>query len=159
MLCFHSNIEVIKILVGILFSLIGFIIAFLQVRIGYEKNKLEKFERRFKIYESYLNYLFVVTASQRPTDSESLEYFKATTSAKFLFGKKVARVLDNVYKKGTMLNLLAAQKASASLNQDNTLESPQVKATIKEINSIMSWFSKQIENPEKIFIPYMGFGR
>jgi hypothetical protein len=157
--CFHWDIEVTKIIVGILFSLIGATIALFQVRIGNEKNKLEKFERRFKIYESFLNYLFIVMASQRPTDSESLEYFKATTSAKFLFGKKLARFLDEVYKKGTRLNLLAAQNASASLIQDNALQSPQVQATTREINSLMSWFSKQMENPEILFTRYLGFGR
>lgn len=125
-------------------------IALQQVKINRNKLKLDRFERRLKIYHAAVEYVsnMSIGASQEATQFTK-EFLHEIRGAQFILSQEIGDYLNEIYRKATLL---------ASDNRTLERESAPQEQREKAINRSLAtheWLTGQLEELRTRFTPYL----
>jgi hypothetical protein len=77
-------------------ALLAIVVAIMQWRTAHQKIVLDLFERRMKVYSEIRAVIGSITGSGKLPNEKHFEFMRAIDGAKFLFGRKVNRYLEEL---------------------------------------------------------------
>jgi hypothetical protein len=120
-----------------LIAIFGSIIAWQQFRINRTKLKHELFEKRFRVFEGTKGLILSVIRDMSLKYEDRYKFFEETKGELFLFEQEIHDYLDMLLKKAIQLRLHEQKKEH------------------DEGHEILIWFTKEIENVDKMFDNYL----
>ncbi len=125
-------------------------IAYQQVKINRNKLKLDRFERRFAIYDAAKSYITQVHFGDPKTEPESAsQYLASIRGAQFMLSKEIEQYLRDLASKGIHLRM-----AERELERPNVPEEEHKAAAAKSME-LHKWFTDQFEELDKRFASYL----
>jgi hypothetical protein len=151
--------EILKISQALLTPVIGIIttyIAFQQWRMNRDKFKLDRYEKRLRIYQEVVRFI-VIGAQQANYDNHELMMFRPNVSeADFLFGEEVRKYIDELHSRA--VNLHRWNQEYRDYLQPK-LEGYDHKKVVEEKHKELEWLNAQLEPARKIFKKYLDVSR
>jgi hypothetical protein len=117
-------------------------IAIRQWRDNYLRLKLERYDRRLRIYQEVLKTLRRVCADFKPQLDDLLNFTAATAEAPFLFKAEIPAYIDEIFRRGNELrvaNLIYRDGSEHGLKDADAYEK-----ALKEIHAQSRWFPEQV---------------
>jgi hypothetical protein len=114
-----------------------------QTEINARSFRLSLFEKRMAVFESTAELLAHVAQTSRVEVPQLFDLQRKTRDHEFLFGPEVAKFIDEIYNKGITLSAGQAQ--------------PRDPRTYQEEVKLTAWFSDQLHEAKKVFLPYIDF--
>ncbi|MCI1046932.1 hypothetical protein [Caballeronia zhejiangensis] len=130
-------------------------IAWQQVRINRNKLKLDRFEKRFAVYETTMEFLGSMIFYEKVSDHNMEQFLKVTRGAQFMLSPEVALYLDEIRRNAVRFRQIALGfnpyeqmvKSGGVLPKD---------PNAKEKATLVAWFKEQMEEGvNKAFAPYL----
>lgn len=91
-------IETLKGLLTPVIAIIAAYIAWQQLNTNRQRNKLDRYDRRFKVYHEVIKFLGIMTRDHTNVTTEDRYNFRwSVHEAYFLFGKDVSKYIDEIY--------------------------------------------------------------
>ncbi|MBM3576398.1 MAG: hypothetical protein FJX40_01790 [Alphaproteobacteria bacterium] len=94
-----------------LLAIVGAYIAWQQKQIAAEKLKLEKFDRRFKVFDATRSFLAHILRTGNVDAEQEREFWIATMDAIFLFDAEIDRFLEDVRLRAINFPVLNQERA------------------------------------------------
>lgn len=145
-------LEVIKVVTNVIISLIAAWIAYTQANTNRKKYKLDRFDKRFRIYEELRLLLCIVQENARVEQSELFRFRAIESEADFLFGPEIRQYLDEVTQQVIILNTAVSEFRDLS---QPAPESYDHQAVVAAKGRALSWLISQFEIARKKFRPYL----
>lgn len=148
-----------QMLQGSLTLLIAFIatyIAWQQWKANELKLRLERYDRRLKIYEEIITLLSLIAQEANVSYDVLLKFRGAAAEADFLFTSEIPQYIDEIYKRGVKLSFANSQY------KDSTQERPadyDSKKIVYEMNNQMTWFLEQFSVVKEKFKKYLDISK
>ena len=124
-----------------LVAVIATYIAFAQYWINRRQYRLALFERRMAVFNSTMNMIASVIQSVNPELAECIQFMRDTRDHELLFGPEVGVLINEVYRKATLLHAHIAVGPHTAAQQTQTLD----------------WFINQMGEARKVFLKYLDF--
>ncbi|MEQ1929697.1 MAG: hypothetical protein ABL957_04075 [Parvularculaceae bacterium] len=127
-------------------------IAFMQADTNRKKYKLDRYDRRFDVYEATLNFL---SECKNSGFAGEAAFHRAKPHAPFLFGPEIESYLSEIIEKW-----VAFLEASAQY-RDNTQPAPpdyDHQDVVRRQFEAASWLAKQIPEATRLFRRYLDVG-
>lgn len=120
-------------------ALVAAWVAFRQWQIARNKLKLDLFEKRMAVYDAARKALGAVAARGRLTRDEEVEYLTGVSPAKWLFGRELAKYLDE-----TLWHRLVDLELHNSMSQGEPSEerSHHVRARAETMKWLVAQYSE-----------------
>ena len=130
-------------------------IAFQQWKTAQQKLKMERYERRMRVYDQVIQILKVVMRDMNPKYEDLIQFRQATTEADFLFGSEIPDYLDELVSNGIKL-----QNAKGAYCDYTRISPPGYDHTkvVNEIKTQAEWFTDQFNGAREKFRPYLDIG-
>lgn len=145
-------LEVIKVLATVIIGAMAAWIAYTQANTNRKKYKLDRFDKRFRIYEELRRLLYIVQQNARVELSELFHFRAIESEADFLFGPEIRQYLDEVTQQ--VINLNTAASEFRDLSQPAP-ESYDHQAVVAAKGKALSWLTSQFEIAREKFRPYL----
>ncbi len=128
---------------------LGLLIAFRQWRTAHDKVRLDLFDRRLAIYETFVNAgSMVFYGTAKKGDEPIMDLFQAMGRAQFLFGPELIAHLQQFHDKVLLLNKLQ--------NQWKRAETEEAQAALDdELEKANGQLEAAFEGFEVPFFPYL----
>ena len=127
---------------------LALVVAFGQWSTAKQRLRIDLFEKRFAVYQAARDFLRSVTASNRVGSDALTAYFLATTEAKWLFNKELAKfIYEEIPLKAQDLQMWDAELEDAELGHKKRKEYQQERRKIK------SWLSGMRDTLDEKFAP------
>lgn len=142
---------------GLLTPLIAIIVAWIawqQLAANREKLKLDKYERRFKVYAALTAFVGAVTIHANMKDEDLVRFLRETAEADFLFGDD--DIIRNYLRK--VRNVAHSVATANAEYRDYTQDCPpgyDHKQIVQTKYDALRWLADQDEEARKLFKPYM----
>ncbi|HXA76353.1 MAG TPA: hypothetical protein VNV41_04410 [Candidatus Acidoferrales bacterium] len=147
--------RIISILQALLTPVIGLIalyIAWQQWKSNELKLKMEKYDRRLRVYEEVVKMLQKVNRDFKPKWDDMLAFATATAEADFLFGVEIPAYLDEIFSHANKLRLANMEyKAVTQLGRTGI----NLDQTVSELSLHSGWFTDQISSAKEKFKKYL----
>ncbi|MBI5634483.1 MAG: hypothetical protein HZA15_13515 [Nitrospirae bacterium] len=102
-MCICDLTEIFKTWLTPLIAVIAVYIAWQQWQTNENKFRLDRYDRRFKIYEDVRKIIGIIVQKGQATDEELLQFYQQTLEADFLFGPEIRLYINEIYNRGTQL--------------------------------------------------------
>jgi hypothetical protein len=112
-----------------------------QYQVNRRQYRLALFDKRLAIYNTVTARCAAVVDATTSNLKDNIAFIRATKDHEFLFGKEVASLMDELWKRG---------------NDLMTLQAVQPSQPDKE-NEIVIWFHNQLSGARAVFSKYMDF--
>ncbi len=130
-------------------AVVGGWIAWQQVRINRNKLKLDRFDKRYEVYEASMNFAASMIANGDLTIGPYDEFLVKSRGARFLLSKEIADYLDELGANAIKLRgALHASKAPS-------IKDEQWAKYEDRITEITKWFQQQLEVIPERFGPFL----
>ena len=140
-----------------LIAIVASYIAYQQLKANSEKVKLDKFDRRFRIYEELEKILIIIRGGEGATYDQLTEFRRSVAQADFLFGPEIGEYLKEIYDRGINLRYWTEQY------RDQYQEKPEGYDHSKVVESKhieIIWLTEQLEKTAKAkFKKYLDLSR
>ena len=120
------------------------------------KSKLERYERRLKIYQEILKLLSTVLRDVNLTIIDLRDFRIATAEAHFLFSREIPKYINDIYKHG--IGLASACDQYRDCMQEYPPDYDHQK-TVKNKGDERDWLLAQFEILPKKFAKYLNISR
>lgn len=150
----RSNTTLVDIFSAILTPLVAVFLAYIalqQLRTNKEKLKLDKFDKRFEIYEATKKYLSKISADGDVKSDDLADFGIETSKSYFLFGNDIEEYLRELYSRGVDLNYTQKKLRSDRMSQAVRNE------VIEKDHEAFTWLTGQLLESKNIFGKYMRF--
>jgi hypothetical protein len=127
-------------------------IAFQQWKTAQLKLKMERYERRMRVYDQVIQILKIVAPDMNPKFEDLIQFRQVTTEADFLFGSEIPDYLDELVANGMKL------KNAKGSYCDHTRKPPpgyDHSKVVNEIETQTRWFTDQFNGAKEKFRPYL----
>jgi hypothetical protein len=144
----------IQILQALLTPAIGLFAAFIawqQWKTNKQKLRLDKYERRMRVYEEVKKILSIVLRDAGGTTDDLLRFRTSVSDADFLFGPEVPKYLDQIYERG--LKLWGCNEQYR--NRDERPPDYDHKKLVSEMHVELRWLVNQFEPAKVMFKKYL----
>jgi hypothetical protein len=131
-------------------AILALYIAYRQYRVERHKAKIELFDRRFSIYERALAYIFARTQSDEVPGDVAGEFHAAVIEARFLFGRDVCDVLEELRRRGLEI------RVANSMRRERPLE--EEMSYVYTMREHQQWFTRAEPLVSKAFERYLKLG-
>ncbi|WP_031359287.1 hypothetical protein [Caballeronia sordidicola] len=126
-------------------AVVGGWIAWQQVRINRNKLKLDRFDKRYSIYEASMNFATSIIADGKLTSASYEEFLAQTRGARFLLNKEMADYLEQLNTNAVKLNGVLHSQERPSITEEQWAKYGD------RITEITTWFQQQLEViPERL---------
>jgi hypothetical protein len=135
-----------------LIAVVATYIAWQQWRSNLLKLRLERYERRLRVYEEVIRILSIIGRDANATPEDLMKFRAAAAEADFLFGPEIPEYIDEIYSRG--LKLWRANKEY----RDYTQPIPpgyDHKKVVDEIHAQTVWLSEQFPAAKDKFRKYL----
>lgn len=142
-------VEILKALLTPLIAIIATYIAWQQWNTNKLKLKLERYERRLRVYEEVKRILSLMISKADISLAELLKFRAASAEADFLFGSEIPNYLDEIYSHGVELR---------RYNSDIAKKTPggnDHNAAVQGRDNHLIWLSKQFGLTKDKFKKYL----
>jgi hypothetical protein len=133
-------------------AIIATYIAWQQWKGNELKLRLERYEKRLRIYQEVVKMLSLI---MRDADAklEDLMAFRANTAeADFLFGPEVARYISTVFSRGVALRTANGKYRDAYQEKPPGYDHVKV---VDEMHAQLTWLTQQFDPAKEIFAKYL----
>lgn len=145
-------VEISKALLTPTIAAIGAYIAWQQWKGNQLKLKLDRYDRRLRIYSEVKKVLSIVARDAAITTDELLRFRSSVAEADFLFGPEITKYIDELYKRGLNLWRCNTERgdhpAERSPNYDH-------QKNVEETHAELGWFLDQFEPARSLFRRYL----
>ncbi len=152
-MCIYQLIELFKGLLTPLVAVIALYIAYQQWKTNQHKVLLDKYDRRFRIYEEVMIFLKTIRKNRHPSDEELIAFRQNTLEADFLFKPDIREYLDKLHEQGNKLRYLCEDEYK-HMNQ-NTSNDYNHDETTQNMHDITKWLLNQFDDSKKKFREYL----
>lgn len=149
------TVEVLSALLTPVTAGIATYIAWQQWNTNKLKVRLDRYDRRLKIYEETRAVLVLATRKTNIELDALMEFWRNISEADFLFGPEIPGYLSQIYDRG--IKLWHSNKEYES-NRLDSGEHYDHGSIVKEMHDQTVWFSKQFEPAKALFMPYLNIG-
>jgi hypothetical protein len=130
-------------------AVVGGWIAWQQVRINRNKLKLDRFEKRFEIYEAAMSFAAKVSSSGSLQAEWTHDFQLKTRGARFLLNKELADYLDEILMKAADLH------ATMRFLESPTMPESKREALANKWTGLQRWFNDQFKAIPDKFAPFL----
>ena len=145
-------VEALKALLTPVIAGVAAYIAWQQWKTNALKVKLDRYDRRLRIYEEVKRILSLIMRDANADVEELLKFRTATAEADFLFGKEIPDYLDQIYQHG--LKLWQRNREYCDL-YTTPPEGYDHKLVVDDMHNQLVWLTEQFEPAKKLFRPYL----
>jgi hypothetical protein len=148
----EETVKLLSASLTLLIAIIAVYIAYQQAVTARRKLKSDLFDKRFTIYNSYMDFLGSIISNGNVTIEDLRKFVTETKSSYFLFGKskEVSQYLDSVYRKAVKLRAV-----NERLNQQSLPIGDERSRLAQEDADLLEWFSDQYDAARKMFGKYL----
>jgi len=144
--------DILKTFLTFVIAAAAIVIAWRQYRTAREKFRLDLYEKRYKVYRGLMEFLACVIRDGEASPQVLADYYKTTDEKRFLFGPDIGEYMTEVRQKASQLRLLKQQ-----VEQQRNLTDVQRDPIIENMLDNETWLSKQAEETQHRFQPYLEF--
>lgn len=129
-------------------------IAWQQVRINRNKLKLDRFDKRFEVYETTMEFLAAIVFFDSVSEQDMDRFLKVTRGAQFMLSPQVALYLDDIRKKAVSFRRLVVEfnPYEQPLTSNGLPRDPNAAKK----DALVAWFKEQMEvGVNATFAPYL----
>lgn len=150
--------QIISIFQGSLTPLIAVVatyIAWQQWQTNKGKLKLDRYDRRLRIYEEVRKILSIILRDANANNDDLLKFRAAVSEADFLFGPEIPAYLDEIFKRGLKLHSWHEQY------RDYTQEKPKNynhQKVVEGMHHELTWLTDQFASAKQMFRKYLDVG-
>lgn len=140
---------------GLLTPMIAIIttyIAWQQWKAKQLKMKMERYERRLKIYQETHRFISEVARELNPTHAQMFGFDSATAEADFIFPIGIRQYLDELFEHANQLHAAKAQYRDYTQEQPSGYDHKKVCEDIKRHSE---WFINQPKVAKEKFKPFL----
>ncbi|MFM0382746.1 hypothetical protein [Paraburkholderia dipogonis] len=130
-------------------AVVGGWIAWQQVRINHNKLKLERFDKRFEIYEAAMSFTAKVSSAGGLQNELAQEFQMKTQAARFLINKELSDYLDEI-----LMNAHRLTAAQVFLQTPNLPDAKREEHGNRWLE-LQEWFRAQFAAIPDGFEPYL----
>ncbi len=149
-------VEISKALLTPLIAIIATYIAWQQWQTNRQKVKLEKYERRLRIYEEVRKILSIIMRDANASLDDLLKFRTSVSEADFLFGPEIPQYIDEIYKRG--LNLRRWNEEYRDYTQDPP-EGYDHNKVVGEKDKEFRWLIEQFAPAKEKFKKYLDISK
>lgn len=139
-----------------LIAMIATYIAYQQYKMNQLKVRLDRYDRRLKVYEEVRRVLSVIMRDADVSLDELLKFRIATSEADFLFGKEIPEYLDELYKRGVNLRRWNDEYRDYTQVKPEGYDHQKV---VGEKHKELQWLVAQFDPAKAKFKPYLDVSR
>lgn len=140
-------IDVLSALLTPIIAIVAIAIGFLQWHINRSRLKNDLFNRRIELYEIITNYITDCLIHSEKTHGKEIKFLRDTKHARFIFNKKIASFVDEIYEKSVDLNFCH--------RREQQLEGPSLKKVLENEKQITKWFRNELRNIQLKFEKFL----
>lgn len=128
-------------------------IAFMQADTNRKKYTLDRYDRRFAVYEATVSFLSTFHSSGL---KGHVEFGRAKTHARVLFGPEVVAFLDEITER-----VIAFRTASDEYRDDTQPRAPNYdhEDIVRRQGDALEWLAKQIPEATNLFKRYLDISK
>ncbi len=141
-------LEVSKGLLTPLIAMVAVYIAWQQWRTNQLKVTLDRYDRRFRVYEEVVNFLTIIRRNATIGVEDIIKFQDATSQTVFLFGSDVCTYIDEIHERGVNLHRWSEEI-------DGNANNAERKNTIAKKASELRWLSSQFDPAKEKFKKYL----
>jgi hypothetical protein len=145
-------VEISKAFLTPVIAVVATYVAWQQWKTNALKVKLDRYDRRVRVYEEVKKMLSIVMRDADIDAGELLAFRSSTAEAGFLFGPEILKYIDELYRRGSRLSV-ANKQYRANLDRVNPGYDHQKVTDV--INQEIAWLSEQFIPARDIFKPYL----
>lgn len=148
-------LQIVPILQPLLTPVIAGIVAYIawqQWKANTLKLKLERYDRRMRVYQEVVGFLSLVMRDFNPTVPEVLTFRREAAEADFLFGPEIPAYIKEVGKKALDLHVARSQYRDMTQVPPPGYDHQKVCNAMHELET---WFSQQHDVAFGKFKPYL----
>jgi len=119
------------------------------------KLKLDRYDRRRRVYEEVDAMLVRINRDFNPEWGELLQFARSTAEATFLFGPEIQAYIDEIFDRGNKLRVANFEYRAPS----PTRPGYDAAQTLKEMHAHEAWFIDQIPIAREKFRRYLDLSR
>ena len=116
----------------------GILIAWLQWITNHHRLKLERFDKRFSMFEATRKFIQVLIVNPAVDESARLKFLSETTGSRFLFNKNISEYLTQIHDKAVDLQTLGKEDPTKA----------------KDHGELMKWFIAELKSLEERFAKF-----
>jgi hypothetical protein len=155
-MCAATFLDVLKALLTPVIAIVATYIAWQQWKTNQLKLKLERYERRLRVYEEVRRILSIIMRDAKASTEDLLKFRTAVSEADFLFGPEISTYIDEIYQHGLKLWYWNQQY------RDYTQEKPSGYDHTKVVDGMrqeLTWLTEQFEPAKAKFRPYLDISK
>jgi hypothetical protein len=155
-MCTEQVIEISKALLTPLIAIVATYIAWQQWKTNQQKLKLERYERRLRVYEEVRKILSIILRDAKASTEDLLKFRTSVSEADFLFGPEIPEYIDEIYKRG--LNLWRWNQEYRDYTQEKP-EGYDHKKVVEEMHKELRWLTEQSGPAKEKFKKYLDISK
>lgn len=137
-------------------ALIGAFLAWQQWRINKLKIRLERYDKRLRVYQEVVKILSIIARDAGASTDDLLKFITETSEADFLFGSEIRNYIDEIYRRGLHLWRYNTEY------RDYTQEKPEGYDHAKIVDGMhaeLEWLVEQIGPAKEKFRKYLDISK
>jgi hypothetical protein len=135
-----------------LIAVVATYIAFQQWQATRLKIRLDRYDRRLKIYEQVRTILSKVMQKADISYEDLLSFYRECSEADFLFGPEISQYIEEIYKRGVKLHHFREQYRDSTQIPPAGYDHQQV---VEGSHKELLWFNEQFEPAKTRFRKYL----
>lgn len=155
-LAVHSNpnrlIEISKALLTPVIAIVVAYIAWQQLKTNQQRLKLERYDRRLRVYEEVRKILSIIVRDAKVSLDDLFKFHTSVSEADFLFGPEIPEYIDEIFKRG--VSLRRWNKEYRDFKQE-VPEGYDHKKVVDEMHKELTWLTEQFEPAKQKFRKYL----
>ena len=155
-MCIEQIAEASKALLTPSIAVIATYIAWQQWQTNRQKLKLERYDRRLRVYEEVVKLLSLIDRDANAKYEDLLQFRTSVSEADFLFGPEIPEYLDEIFNRGVKLRYWSKEY------RDCTQEKPEGYDHEKVVNGSheeLTWLSEQFDPAKEKFRKYLDISK
>lgn len=120
------------------------------------KLRIERYERRLRIYQLTQRFIIEVITTTRPEVHKILEFYSETAEADFIFTSEIRKYIDEVFSHANKLNQANTLYKSFNANVDEAYDHAEI---CESLRIHITWFSDQAAFVREVFKPHLDLTR
>jgi hypothetical protein len=133
-------------------GIVAVYIAWQQWQTNRQKLKLDRYDRRLRVYEEVRKILSIIVRDAKASTQDLLQFRTSVSEADFLFGPEVVDYIDQIYKSG--LNLGRWTQEYRDYTQAKPAGYDHAKV-VEEMHRELEWLAAQFEPAKQLFRKYL----
>ncbi|OFV99320.1 MAG: hypothetical protein A3F68_06825 [Acidobacteria bacterium RIFCSPLOWO2_12_FULL_54_10] len=158
-----EKVQILQALLTPLIAIITTYIAYQQWNANKLKLKLERYERRLRVYQEVVKFLRLIGRDLDPKVDDFLKFQGAVVEADFLFGPEIRQYIEEIFSRG--FRLYKSKKAYDAFTQGSAPSDYDHNRVAREMHSEETWLIEQITAVEgqvavrEKFKPYLDISK